>query len=108
MKINNVKVVKRWNGVMMDVGVEYMSINTVFSELEDCKEYYGVENGISIDWMIKEAKYWLSCYYEEGNVRCDERYENEHCYKIWLSESGKLKRLIATLEKMENSLVVEW
>ena len=108
MKINNQKLVNRWNDLVNDIGLEYLTINTNYSELESQKRYYNVEEGISIAWMLKEAKYTLSCYYESGNCRCDDRFESKHCYKIWVSETGRLKRLIATLEKMENELVVEW
>lgn len=108
MKVNNQKLVNRWNNLVNDLGLEYLSIGTNYSELESQKKYYNVEEGITIAWMLKEAKYWLSCYYEAGNCRCDDRFENKHCYKTWVSETGKLKRFIATLEKMENTLVVEW
>ena len=108
MKINNQKLVNRWNDLVNDIGLEYLTINTNYSELESQKRYYNVEEGITIAWMLKKAKYWLSCYYESGNCRCDDRFESKHCYKIWVSETGRLKRLIATLEKMENELVVEW
>lgn len=105
MIINNEKIVKRWNSVMNSIGCEHVTINTNLSELESHKDYYGTANGISLDWMIKEAKYWLSCYYEGGNVRCDDKYED---YKTWVSETGMLKRLINTLKKIENGMIVVW
>lgn len=108
MKINNAKIVKRWDDVMYSIGCEHISINEKLSELESHKDYYGIEEGITIDWMLGEAKYWLSCYYENGNVRCDDRFEDEYAYKTWVSETGKLKRLIAKLEAMDDELVVEW
>lgn len=103
-----VSLVNRWNGVMNDIGCEYLGIGTRLSELEEKKQYYNLENGITIEWMLKEAKYWLSCYYESGNCRCDDRFGDKYAYKVWLSESGKLKRLIAALEKLPNALVVVW
>lgn len=110
MKINNQKIVNRWNDVMYDIGCEHLSIGTKLSEIctEQFREYYGVLDGIDIKWMCKEANYWLSCYYESGNSRCDDRFIDKECYKIWVSETGRLKRLIAKLEKMENSLIVEF
>lgn len=108
MKVHNQKLVNRWNGIMNDICLEYLAIGTSLSELEAKKQYYGVEKGITVAWMLKEAKYWLSCYYEAGHCRCDDRFEGETEYKVWVSETGRLKRLIATLEKMENVLVVEW
>lgn len=108
MKINNQKIVKRWNDVMNSICCEYLTINTTLSELETNKDYYNTKDGISTSWMLDEAKYWLSCYYENGNCRCDDRFGDEENYKIWVSETGKLKRLIAKLETMENAVIVEW
>ena len=93
---------------MNDICCEHITINTRLPELESNKQYYNTENGIDIKWLLNESKYWLSCYYESGNVRCDDRFYGEEEYKSWLSESGKLKRLIATLEKMENCIIVKW
>jgi hypothetical protein len=109
MKINNQKIVNRWNSVMGDIGCEHIEIGGRSSELEYEKAYYNVKDGISIAWMIDRAEYWLSCYSESGNVRCDDRFIDEYNYKIWLSESGKLKRLIARLRKIDlDFVVVEW
>lgn len=106
MKINNNQLVGRWDSVMNDICCEYLTIQSNLSELEDKKQYYEVENGITVGWMKKEAEYWLSCYYEVGNVRCDDKQED---YSTWVSETGKLKRLIARLEALESDyIVVEW
>lgn len=105
MTVNNMKLVNRWNSVMNDIGCEHVTINTRLSELEHHKDYYDVVDGISIGWMYYEASYWLSCYYEAGNVRCDDK---EYDYKTWLNETGKLKLLIAELEKMEDVMIVNW
>lgn len=109
MKINNQKLVNRWNNLMNNICLEYLTINTAQSVLENEKHYYNIEDGITASWMLKESKYWLSCYYESGHCRCDDRFEGEQEYKTWVSETGRLKRLIATLEKMDkDTLVVEW
>lgn len=105
MTINNKEIVNRWNSVMNDIGCEHITIGTRLSELETHKDYYETNNGISVDWMLNEAEYWLSCYYEDGNVRCDDRYYSKDSYKVWLSETGKLKRLIAKLKKMDDEIV---
>lgn len=111
MTINNKKLVNRWNSVMNDIGCEHMTIGEALSELEVHKDYYDVVDGISASWMLKEAKYWLSCYYEDGNVRCDDRFYDKDCYKIWVSETGKLKRLIEKLSVevlLRDGLIAEW
>ena len=108
MTIKNQEIVNRWNSVMNSIGCEHVTIGDDLSELENHKEYYDIVEGITVDWMLSEASYWLSCYHESGNVRCDDRFIDEDNYKIWLSESGKLKRLVARLEKMEDATIVEW
>lgn len=104
MTIHNQKIVNRWNSVMNDICCEHVTIDTRLSELGTHKTYYDVEEGISVGWMINEAEYWLSCYYESGNVRCDDRFIDEDNYKIWVSETGRLKRLIARLEEMYDEI----
>lgn len=108
MKVNNQKLINRWNDIMNDIGCEHLTIGTRLSELETKKEYYDVENGITIKWMLHEAEYWLSCYYEVGHCRCDDRFEGKEEYKSWVSETGRLKRLISSLKKMDNIVVAEW
>lgn len=105
MKINNQKIVNRWNKIMNAICCEHVMIP---GELEREQKYYDVENGISIAWMIEEAEYWLSCYYEDGHCRCDDRFIDENCYKEWVSETGMLKRLITFLKKQNPQVVVEW
>lgn len=85
-KLNMEKAIKRYNDIMYDCGIEHMTIGTNFSSPD-------TENFTLAD-MVHEAEYWLSCYYEAGHVRCDDRFCGEVCYKIWLSETGKLKRFI--------------
>lgn len=109
MKINNEKIVARWDAVMYDICLEHRTINTQLSELEDNKKYYDVESGITVEWMLYEARETLSWYYEEGHSRCDDRFLGEYEYNSWKSETGKLKRLIAALEKLDAcELVAEW
>ena len=109
MTILNEKLVRRWNKVMYAVCYEHITINTNFSELETQKIAYGVKDGISAGWMLKEAKYLLLCYYESGHCRCDDRFIDKECYKMWVSETGMLKRLIAKLEAFDESeMIVLW
>ena len=108
MQIHDKKLVNRWNKVMNSIGCEHLTIDNSCSELETKKKHYDVEDGIDIGWMYSEAEYWLSCYYEVGNVRCNDRFFGEEEYKIWVSETGMLKRLIKKLESMENCMVVTW
>lgn len=85
------RVISRWNSVMYDLCLEHVTINTRYSEV-----WQGMVT-IPIIELYNEAEYWLSCYYEAGNCRCDDRFLGKEEYKIWLSEVGKLKRLIGYL-----------
>ncbi len=108
MKINNEKLVKRWNRTMNDIGCEHLTIGESLSELDCYRTCYGIEEGISVEWMLKEAKYQLSCYFEDGNIRYDDRNTGKEEYRAWISESGKLKRLVERLKKESNVMIVEW
>jgi hypothetical protein len=118
--VTDPKIVKRWNGIAMTIGLEHEVLPTspddeVYgSEISDERKYYGIAEGVTYDWFKREAEYWLSCYYEVGHCRCDERFEDEECYKTWVSETGKLKRFIAAVKKKikeigdEDYVVIEW
>ena len=99
------KLANRFGKVMCDIGCEHLDISDPNAEIYDIRSYYGVEGGISIGWMYSEASYWLSCYYESGHCRCDDRHLSKEDYAIWKSETGKLKRLIAQLEKLEDAVI---
>ena len=79
------KAVKRYNGIMMDVCAEHVTIGTDFSENTE---------GWNIRDMVAECDYWLSCYTEGGHSRAEMRYGDEDERKAWRSETGKLSRFI--------------
>lgn len=118
--VTDPKIVKRWNGICYCIGLEHEELPSSpddelwYSEIAEEKRYYNVEDGVTYGWFLKEAEYWLSCYYEEGHCRCDERFEDEECYKTWVSETGKLKRFIAAVKKKieeigdEDYVVILW
>lgn len=56
MKIYDEQLKKRWNIVMNAVGCEYLTFDQRLSELEEKRKYYGIENGISAGWMLREAQ----------------------------------------------------
>lgn len=106
--INNTNVVKRWNKIMNRIGLEHENISDT-SELCCMPDHYlghGCKR-ITKSWMISEAEYWLSCYYEKGNSRHDEKYEDEWCRNNWYSETSCIKRLIDFLNKVDSELVAE-
>lgn len=79
------KAVKRYNGIMMDICVEHVTIGTDFSENTE---------GWNIRDMVAECAYWLSCYYEGGHSRAEMRYGDEDERKAWRSDTGKLSRFV--------------
>ena len=78
---------KKYNEIMWDLCREHLTIGTGLSE--------GTENWNLRD-MVAECDYQLSTYYESGHVNCDELKHED--YKMWRSETGKLKRFIAHWE----------
>ena len=84
MTYNHAKAVKRFNDIMCYT----------------CCEHLCITETDHVNWnirdMVAECDYVLSCYYETENCRYYERTESKDCYKRWLSETGKLKRFIAT------------
>ena len=113
--VTNPKIVKRWNELMWTMGLEHEELPTSpnddlqFSEAAIERKYYGIEDGVTYGYFINELEYWLSCYYEEGHCRCDDRFLSKEDYKIWVSETGKLKRFIKALEKYDpDEIVIIW
>lgn len=97
--LNMERAISRYNDIMWNCGYEHSTINTKLSE--------NTENWNLRD-MIAEADYLLSCYYETGNVRCDDRFLGEEEYKIWRSETGMLKRFIDAYKPfVENMICTE-
>lgn len=97
MKHLNIKsATKRYNDIMYSCGYEHSTIGTKFSE--------NTENWNLRD-MVAEADYLLSCYYEPGHCRCDDRHLSKEDYKIWVSETGMLKRFIKAYEPFVEGMV---
>jgi len=102
-KANTTTIVKRFNKTMEAIGCDHLMVEKG-GEIFENPRYYGVEAGrVTVEWMKKEAKYWLSCYYEDGNCRADDRHDSREAYKTWVSETGRLKRLIKALEMYDGA-----
>ena len=89
---------KQYNEIMNNIGCEYLTIGTSFSEDTD-------------DWtlrdMVSEAQYQLDVCYEEGNANADGRYvgeymgtygasreEAEDAHAGWLNKTRALRAFI--------------
>lgn len=98
MKTLNLETaIKRYNGIMGDIGYEHNQIGTRFSE--------NTENWNLRD-MVAECDYALSCYYEDGHVNGEMRYsEDPEERKTWKSETGRLERFIKAYEPFIDDLV---
>lgn len=86
---------KRFNGIMMAICCEHMTIGTSFSEEPQLK---------SIKEMVAECEYQLSCYYEGGHSRAEMREEGKEERDRWRSDVGKLKRFIDAYQEDEPAL----
>ena len=89
---------KRYNSMMSDFGLEYLTIGTNLSE--------DTENWNVRD-MVSECQYQLDVHYEDGNANAEGRYieeymdmysvsfdEAETVHKGWLSETRRLRNFI--------------
>ena len=99
IKKEYMKICNRFDEVMNFIGCEHLMVADGEGEVYDDRRYYDVQNGITLQWMVDEATYWLSCYYEPGHCRCDDKHDGKEGYKIWLAETGRLKRLLKSLKK---------
>ena len=97
-QLNMKKAIERYNDIMECIGYEHNTIGTRLSESTE---------GWNLRDMVAECDYTLSTYYEEGHCNADMRYESdERSRKAWKSETGKLKRFIATYEPFIIDMVV--
>lgn len=79
------KIRERYKKLMREISLEYLA-----DEADD----------LTVDQMVKECEYWLSCYYEDGNSLADMRYDDDpHVRNLWRSETGKLKRFINSFKE---------
>lgn len=89
---------KRYNTLMNDLGLEYLTIGTSFSE--DTQDW-------NLRDMVSEAQYQLDVCYEDGNASADGRYiyeymdtycvsleEAQEIHKAWLSKTMRLRNFI--------------
>lgn len=86
------KAKNRYNKLMFELCLEYLTIDTNYSEST---------NDWNIRDMVAECDYQLGLYYEYGTTPYDElhhRYGTDD-YKNALSITGKLKRFINTYSK---------
>lgn len=78
------KIRERYKKLMCGISLEYLADEA---------------DNLTVEEMVKECKYWLGCYYEDGNSLADMRYEDDpHVRKMWKSNTEKLKRFIARFE----------
>lgn len=93
------KAVKRYNGIMMSLCYEHVTIGTQYSE--------GTESW-NIRDLVAECDYVLSCYYEVGHCNEELRHsEDPNERKLWYSETGKLRRFIDAYKPFIEGVICE-
>jgi hypothetical protein len=94
--LNLASAIKRYNGIMGELGYEHNQIGTRFS---------GNTENWNLRDMVAECDYTLSCYYEEGHSNGEMRYsEDEEERKMWKSETGKLERFVKAYKPFINNM----
>ena len=94
-KLNMDSAIKRYNGIMEQIGYEHNTIGTWLSER--------TENWNLRD-MVAECDYTLSTYFEDGHANEELRHGDDEERKIWASETGKLRRFIKAYEPFINEI----
>lgn len=85
-KVNMKYAIEKYNHIMAVTGYDHNQIGTWFSESTD---------GWNLRDMVAECDYLLSTYYEYGYANCDMMEDDR---KVWLSETGMLRRFIKRYE----------
>ena len=73
-----VLAVKYWNELANGYFIEHEELSLQEDGSYNCAENNFRVNDISD--IYGEALYWLSCYYEPGNVRHDEEHHDRHSF----------------------------
>lgn len=80
--LNIKRVISTYNNIMTDIGKEYNTFGTKYSEETECW---------NLRDLVAECDYTLTLYYEDGTVYSEIR---ETDYKVWKSDTDRLKRFI--------------
>lgn len=105
--------VEYWNELANSYFIEYEELNFNGSYYENGEKSLEVYN---IDDLVLECIYWLSCYYENGNIRHDEEYNDRKAFIKFLTVfipyssldySDNMKRLEIPCNKETEILFVE-
>lgn len=83
--LNIKRVIATYNKIMMDIGKEYNTFGTKYSESTECW---------NLRDLVAECDYTL--YYEDGTIYSEIRDVD---YKLWKSETDRLKRFINKYSK---------
>lgn len=85
--------IKRYNAIMNDNGYEYLTIGERLSE--------GSVN--TLEDMIKEVRYLLSTFYEEGHVNGDMMTTN---YSYWYKQCKRMNKFLSDFEEVTDGKTV--
>lgn len=70
--------VKYWNELALGYFIEHKELERQEDGSYNCSEETFPVNDVSD--IYDEMLYWLSCYYERGNVRHDEEHHDRHAF----------------------------
>lgn len=96
-KVYSYQETAEWfNAVMNDICVEHMTIPGYKGD--SCSEGLMGEKP-TVEEMVKECKWWLSCYFEEGHDRSFALCAQEGNIGLWNHETAVLRKFIKTFEQ---------
>ena len=82
------KAVKRYNDLMNDMCLEFLTIGTSLTEDREDKAKWNIRD------LVSECQHQLDTYYEDGHNNHELLYEGEEGRRMWKSETGKFRRFV--------------
>ena len=83
------EAVKRYNDIMFDLGREYNTIGTNYTEDPEHRNKWNLRD------LVSEMQYTLDVHLDPGcTPYIDAHSGDKDDYKVWASETGKMKRFI--------------
>ena len=82
------KAVKRYNNLMNDMCLEFLTIGTSLTEDREDKAKWNIRD------LVSECQYQLETYFECGHNNYELRNEGEDGRRAWRSETAKYRRFI--------------
>lgn len=82
------RAVKRYNKLMNEMCIEFLTIGTDLTEEREKKAKWNIRD------LVSECQYQLDTYYEDGHNNHELLNEGDDGRRAWRSETAKYRRFI--------------